>query len=338
MSGPPPLPVAFAADENSGQTGLLAREWAVYWRGSLIWSFLLGATLALGVPKDQWAAAGIVLFTAFFMYPFFLLTRWVFRRGAGLFILYNVLIGATPLFTLAVGYIFLGLARLVAADKQFWHKLVAALVVYAISVTYVMVVPQLAAESTAVEESVDTNEYVEEGAALPVTTVETGAMPDAVSEPLPTESEPVAPVASTPSPALAPFETEVLPSAAEPTPVVSPAAKPPPAKVATPEVATAPAPSPAAVPVPVAPQPVKKPKRELSSSERERMEKDIATARTMLRTTGVIKRGGEYRALVNDQVLGKGDMIPVEVKGKTYTFVIAEIDAKNVSFEPVIDQ
>lgn len=58
----------------------------------------------------------------------------------------------------------------------------------------------------------------------------------------------------------------------------------------------------------------------------------------MLRTTGVIKRGGEYMALVNDQVLGKGDMIPVEFKGKTYTFVIAEIDAKNVSFEPVIDQ
>jgi len=89
---------------------------------------------------------------------------------------------------------------------------------------------------------------------------------------------------------------------------------------------------------PEPPPPPRKPKVELSEKERLKLEAEIAEARTMLRTTGVIKKGGEYRALVNDQVLGKGDMIPVNLKGKTYTFIIAEIDAKNVSFEPVIEQ
>lgn len=317
MSGPPPLPGEVVADALSGERTPLAQEWALYWRASLIWSFLLGATLALGVRQNQWAAAGVVLFVALSMYPFFLLARWAFRRNVFLLIFYSIVIGLAPMVALLVAHIFLALGRLIAAQKQFWFKLMAALLIYGIAVAYVMVVPRLVSgAATAEEQAVDTNVYEEESSVVPVEDSEAEAVPEPVQE------TPVVP---------APVESSPLPAPVVPAPVIAPT---------PPEVAPVPAPvpEPAAVPAPVAPPPARKPKPELSNAERERLEKDIAVARTMLRTTGVIKRGGEYMALVNDQVLGKGDMIPVEFKGKTYTFVIAEIDAKNVSFEPVIDQ
>ena len=311
MSGPPPLPGEAVADALSGQRSALAEEWALYWRGSLIWSFLLGATLALGVPQNQWAAAGIVLFMAFGLYPLFLLIRWAFKHNMFMAVVCGVLFGMSPVLALLVAHIFLALSKLITAQKQFWFKLLAALLIYGLAVGYVMVVPRLASDAATVgEQAVDTNEYSDESSVAPE------EEPAPVAAPAPVQETPVAPVEALP-----------LPAPVVSAPVIEP----------MPPVA-APLPEPVAAPAPVAAQPARKPKPELSAADRNKLENDIAAARMMLRTTGVIKRGGEYMALVNDQVLGKGDMIPVVVKGKTYTFVIAEIDAKNVSFEPVIDQ
>jgi len=313
VSGPPPLPGEQTQREPGSQGTGLAQEWALYWRGSLIWSFLLGASLVFGVPENRWAAAGLMLFMAFVMYPFFLLARWAFGRSVFLAVAYGLLLGMSPVFAMVVCYIFIGLAKLVDARKRFGVKFGVALLIYGLAVSYASFVPK--EDGGAVDEvppsetNAASGDSLSSGSTAPLASFETPIQePEAGSPPMP-EPETVEPAPAAP----APVPVEPAPAAPAPVPVVPEKAPEPP------------------------PRPIR-PKVELSEKERVKFEAEIAEARTMLRTTGVIKRGGEYRALVNDQVLGKGDMIPVNLKGKTYTFVIAEIDAKNVSFEPVIEQ
>ena len=317
MSGPPPLPGEQTQREPDSRRTGLAQEWALYWRGSLIWSFLLGASLVFGVPENRWAAAGLMLFMAFVMYPFFLLARWAFGRNVFLAVAYGLLLGMSPILAMVVCYIFIGLAKLVDARKQFGVKFGVALLIYGLAVSYATFVPATGSGEADSAAEGDTNTVLV-GDAGPTSTVLPASFETPVTEPAP---EAVSAENSMPVPAPA-----------------SGPGSPAPAVV----VEQAPAPAPPAPVVlerePEPPPPPRKPKVELSEKERLKLEAEITEARTMLRTTGVIKRGGEYRALVNDQVLGKGDMIPVNLKGKTYTFIIAEIDAKNVSFEPVIEQ
>lgn len=68
----------------------------------------------------------------------------------------------------------------------------------------------------------------------------------------------------------------------------------------------------------------------------EEEKKQWAEARGLLKTTGIMRSGEDYVALVNDQLLRKNDVVTVSVKGKAFRFRIRAITTDNVDFEPLL--
>lgn len=59
-------------------------------------------------------------------------------------------------------------------------------------------------------------------------------------------------------------------------------------------------------------------------------------ARGLLKTTGILKSGDAYVALVNDSLLHVNETITVSIKGKAFKFLVTTITVDQVDFEPIL--
>lgn len=65
--------------------------------------------------------------------------------------------------------------------------------------------------------------------------------------------------------------------------------------------------------------------------------KEWDQARALLQVKGVMQTGSQIFATVNQQVLGVNDAIAVELNGRSYRFIVHQINLreKTVRFDPV---
>jgi hypothetical protein len=62
---------------------------------------------------------------------------------------------------------------------------------------------------------------------------------------------------------------------------------------------------------------------------------DWVGARLLLKTTGTMRSGGQYVAIVNGNMVRKGDIVSVTLSGRVYQFVVTSIDTRNVEYKPL---
>ncbi len=151
-----------------------------------------------------------------------------------------------------------------------------------------------------------------------------------------TSPRPVARVVEPPPPA-AVAETEAptnLPAAAEADSAPAPAA--PETTATTPQKPAAPtsAPAPASA--------AKAPRNGPSTShaptiviEETKDDGDWVGAKLLLKTSGTMRSGGQYVAIVNGNMVRKGDVVAVTLGGRQYQFTVTAIDTRNVEYEPL---
>lgn len=68
----------------------------------------------------------------------------------------------------------------------------------------------------------------------------------------------------------------------------------------------------------------------------EEEQKQWTEARTLLKTTGIMRSGDAYVALVNDQLVRVDDVVTVSIKNKPFKFRVSQITVDEVKFEPVL--
>ena len=61
---------------------------------------------------------------------------------------------------------------------------------------------------------------------------------------------------------------------------------------------------------------------------------DWDKALAQVKTTGVMKQRGKYVAFVNGQIVRLGDIVPIQLGGRVFQFVVKEITARDCHFEP----
>lgn len=136
-----------------------------------------------------------------------------------------------------------------------------------------------------------------------------------------------------PPPSPPPPEVDMLPAPVfqevEPPPAAVPKAAPSAAPARKPGETAPKAPPGAGV---VKPPPEPKP---TPAQEPEPLTPDWEIARSMLKVSGTMKVGPQNAAIVNDNILRKGETISVEYRQKVYHFRVSAIEGNRVDFEPV---